>query len=237
MIIGTACFFIAGSAFGAAIVPSYDEFEDLPDATWGGTGIPTGPAAVRGAPNGAILGLIAHQRYNNPPLQNDGAGTYFAQPGANDGTPGNPGTAATWNIGFYVNLPTSLVAGDEYFRLYYDLDPSVGTDISQLGQLDFMVSSGNKIEGSENMSFGFWLIPFPGNTPASYAPFDPFATGEYSFALVALDDTGTELPDGRAAIIVRVGNVGTVPDAGSTFALLGGGLVLLTGLRRLLRVS
>lgn len=218
----------------APVEPVYDFFEDLPDATWGGSGIPTGPAAIKHVPSlGANIALIAHHRYNNPPLANDGAGNYFALPGANDGTPGNPGDQSTWNIGLYVNLPSSFAPDEFEFRFYYDVDPGANTDLSEMGYLTARLSTGEKREDSQNMTFDFLRMNVPGMiSPPSYPdPFDPFAEGEYSFALIAVDENGDELPEGRVAINVYVG-AQAVPDAGGTMTLLLVGGVLLVGLQR-----
>ena len=91
-------------ASAAPVVPSFTDFGDLPQATFGGSGIPTDPTAITTF-NGiggdiVTLGLAATPRFANPPLTNDGAGTYTALAGANDGTPGS----TVWRIAGYLEL-------------------------------------------------------------------------------------------------------------------------------------
>lgn len=145
-------------AQAAAVVPSYGNFGNLAGATFGGTGIPTDPTAIRtfthnygsnasGDPLISVitLGLTAHQRFFNPPLTNDGAGTFGATPGQNNGLPPSTSTGiyATWNFAFYINSSSGSLAqmmggADPLtFELLYDTDPTVGNDISTYGQLDF----------------------------------------------------------------------------------------------------
>ena len=101
----------------ADIAPAYDTFSNLAGATWGGSGIPTDPAAISTFSlngNNITLGLIAHQRYSNPALGNNGAGIYTATPGFNDGLAGKS-MGPTWNFGVYVKLGRDpLSANDTY---------------------------------------------------------------------------------------------------------------------------
>ena len=217
-----ACAFVAGQAGAAAVAPAYDTFGNLAGATFGGSGIPTDPTAISTG-GGITLGLTAHQRFANPPLTNDGLGTFTAQAGANDGTPGNPGTAATWNFAYYVDIGTdSFATTPLQFTLRYDLDPGVGTDESALGSLNLgaiaaFAGATNLFQDSQNATFGFLCTPIPGfiTPPASCIPgFDPNVAGEYSFVLTA-SRSGVEVA--RSAILV---NVAAVPEPG-TLALLG----------------
>ena len=115
--IATACLtaiLAAAPATAAPVTPVFTSFGALAAATFGGSGIPNDAVAITQIVDGdnvITLGLTAHQRYFNPPLVNDGAGTFAAGPGSNFGDPGNPGgpgpgtaLGATWNFAFYVDI-------------------------------------------------------------------------------------------------------------------------------------
>lgn len=81
---------ICASSFAAAapVTPVFQTFGDLAGAEFGGDGIPNDAVAISTftAQNGDMLtlGLTATGRFANPPVGNDGAGTFTADPGAND---------------------------------------------------------------------------------------------------------------------------------------------------------
>lgn len=230
----------AAGAMAAPVTPVAPMFGDVQTATatpvtFGGMGIPTDRSAFGTftAMNGdqLILGLAAHQRFSNPALADDGAGTYTAGAGANDGTPGSMvGTiGATWNFAFFVEVIDNgggSAMGDFGTSLLYDLDPGAGTDDADHGTiaLGALGAAGmlNPIEGSQNANFGFLTVPAPGLTPPAFAPFDPNAPGEYTFALRSTL--------GEVAIQV---NVVSASEPGA-LALAGAGLAVLgaTRLRR-----
>ena len=208
----------SASAFAAAdpIQVQFDSFANLPGATFGGSGIPTNPTAITRY-NSLTLGLSATQRFVGPNLGNDGAGTFFA----NAGVAGTP-PRATWNFNFYVNdSAQTLAANGLTYQLLYDFNPGVGTDSSEMGVLSFSGTNANTIQGSENLTFNYLTL----GPNAPDGSFNPFATGQYSFALIAFDG-GREVA--RSAIKV---NVGEVPEPG-IFALLGLGMTGLMVARR-----
>ena len=223
-------------ANGAYVDPTFDMFGPLPEATFGGSGIPNDNVAITELMlNGfdITLGLSATPRFSNPPLTNDGAGTFFATTGINDGLVGSMFLGATWNFSFYANIDGGDFA-DLSFDLLYDLDPGVDTAEAALGRLDLdegiTVLGGDPamtslVEGSQNANFGFLAAGGPSVYPPAFTPFDGNAEGEYSFVL-KVSDNGSEL--GRAAINV---NVNAVPEPVS-IALMGLGLAGIGWRRR-----
>lgn len=238
------------SAAGAHATPTFDYFGALPEATFGGTGIPNDAVAVsqlQGDDFVLTLGLTAHQRFENPALGNDGAGTFFATPGLNFGDPNNPDAGpsqtagATWNFGFYVGLESETQTFASLFddlalfeiALMYDFDPSDGIDQGALilnDILRFEANGAGVLQSSQNLAFeflsvgnGFSILPPEGS-------FNPFASGLYSLSLQAVG-TGTFT---TAGIDVQVAN-GDAPTAVSepaTLGLLGLGLIGLAAARR-----
>lgn len=201
----------------APITPTYTTFGTLSGATFGGSGIPNNAVAITTIGD-VTLGLTAHQRYSNPAVANDGAGTFTAVNGGDIySIPPQPGYAR-WNFAWYVknNSATTPYIVD----LLYDFDPGAGTDQAQLGKVSFPLFPTVKAEDSWNLGMSFlgmsatYISPPAIVTAPSYSPFDPSASGEYSFALILRDTSGNEL--GRAAI-----NVNVVPDGGGTLAIFG----------------
>lgn len=193
---------LSGIAQAAPIVPDFGTFGDLTGATFGGTGIPTDPTAITTATLGSgqtlTLGLAATPRFNNPALGNDGAGTYQAVAGVNDGTPGSTAglLGTTWNFSFYADISGDPDAGLDAVLLeeldlvlFYDFDPERATDDSLMGQIalsDLLLGSGlTTSQSSQNLLFGFLEGGAPGVTPPTGAvtSFGPRQGGEYSFAL------------------------------------------------------
>src|SRR4051812_13377688 len=88
-----AALLAARTVSAAPITIAYDTFGAFPIATFGGVGNPTNPVAVTTITTASgdtiTLGLAAQQRYLNPALGNDGAGTYFAYAGGDVNDPPN----------------------------------------------------------------------------------------------------------------------------------------------------
>ncbi|MEM6331601.1 MAG: hypothetical protein AAF790_15320, partial [Planctomycetota bacterium] len=192
---------LAGTA-AAPASPIFDTFGPLPQATFGGTGIPNTEVAVSSTfedgDNIITVALSATQRFSNPPLTNDGAGTYFATVGSNFGGNGQSMTeGALWNFNFYIDVDgingATPVLADYQIDVFYDFDPAADTPLSSLGRIDITAGLGLAMdtvstteEGSQNLLFDFLENPvFPFNTvvfpPAG--SFDPNASGEYTFAI------------------------------------------------------
>ncbi len=158
-----ACMAVSAAALAAPISPHFDTFGTLSGATFGGSGIPNNAVAITFGgddDHDVTLGLTAHARFFNPTVTNDGAGTFFATPGANYGDPTfttTPSTTlgATWNFAFYIDVGEE--SRDVRIRLLYDFDPGYFTDESNHGVIETTVESSSVVElqGSQN---AVWLL-------------------------------------------------------------------------------
>jgi len=208
---GVAALCVTAGATAGGIEPSFDVFGELPEATWGGTGIPNDNVAITTIIDGGntiTLGLASHGRFSET-ISNDGAGTFTAAPGLN--TEGSA-VGAKWNFNFFIDIEGGGTFADYEFELKYDFDPAANTPEDDHGVLNFndaidvdpnvVPSDLTRIEGSQNLNFGFLAdnsLPF---ITAPGGSFDPFALGEYSFGLFAYDADGNEL--GHSGIHVQV---------------------------------
>lgn len=194
-------------------------FGPLPSATFGGNGIPNNAVeitTISGIPDGFVpagsdtvtIGESAHARFATPgDLANNGAGTYFADPGSQSGK-------ALWNFDFDVSSSANFI--DRYaFTLTYGLEGGTMTTINILTA--FGDNTGGPGSAQNSMNLGFLSEGGP-------IGFDPTQTGIYDFTIDAREG---EALLGSDTIHV---NVGHVPDGGSTALMLGGacfGLILM----------
>jgi hypothetical protein len=198
---------LAGLSLSATATqtPVFTTFGGLPVATFGGSGIPNGAVAITTFGQGGILGLTATQRFAMPVVTNDGAGRFSATGGA---FPANAQNLGKWNFDYYID--NAGQTGITY-QLFMDVDPSAGENFKSFGP--------SVVSGVAQDS---WNLGFDGfETVLSYS-FDPNATGEYSFRLVASNVDGIIA---TSAIVVQI------PEPGS-LALMGLALAGLVALRR-----
>lgn len=181
----------------AFAVPIYDTFGPLPEATFGGTGIPNDEVAVsKQFVDGDVtitVAMSATQRFDNPALTNDGAGTYFATPGSSIEGQNNL-EGALWNFNYYMKVEGANgaipVLADYQIDLFYDFDTGLDTPLGSLGvwnitsSLPYIAPSGATLhEDSQNLMFGFLATSNPGFIAPPSGSFDPNALGEYTFAI------------------------------------------------------
>lgn len=204
---------LASLSASASQIPFYDTFGALPQATFGGSGIPNTAVAIStfnskvgGFSLGTVtLGLTATARNANPVVTNDGHGTFTASVGVDKSSPLSIfEQLARWNIDFYVGGNAAAV-GLYNYRLLFDTDPTSGVSFKTM-PLSFGIGfatqdSLNLGADVEQLVYGYGFKP---NTP-----------GQYSIRLEAFNSNG--IAD-FAAI-----NVNVVPEPVS-FALLGIGL-------------
>ncbi|WP_445425556.1 MULTISPECIES: PEP-CTERM sorting domain-containing protein [unclassified Alishewanella] len=222
---------VSTTSYAAPIIPTFDSFGYL-DTEFGGDGIPGDFVAITNF-RGFTLGLSSHGRYENLSEGNDGAGTFFASPGQNT-PPSSSFAGATWNFNFYVNLENIAVLDEYNFELLYDFNPAVGNDESTHGSINLntwfgFLQGSTKLEQSQNLLFNYLSLSAPTFNVAPSSPFNPDASGEYTFALRASDNVSEVA---RSAIRVVVGTPNVAVPAPATALLLAGGLLLLRLRRR-----
>lgn len=200
-------------AFAAPITPHFTSFGTLAGATFGGSGIPNDAVAITTITNSGntiTLGLTATQRLNNPALTNDLNGTFFAAPGVDP----NQAGYAVWNYDFYADVSGGNASSYSFDLVYMNNTTGAFSSFSL-----FPITTGT---GTEQDSFN---LGFAFSTAA--ISFNPSDIAQYGFQLEVRDASGILL--GFTAIDVNVGNPSSVPDSGTTVAMLGLGVIGMAG--------
>jgi hypothetical protein len=220
----------------ASASPLFDVFGPLDEATFGGTGIPNDEVAISSQfSNGSLesggslitVAMSATQRYTNPALTNDGAGTYFANAGSSIEGPSSI-EGALWNFNFYLDIESTIgeTLKDYQFTLFYDFNPAFDNGPATLGTINltnYILGSTTplmtRLEDSQNLMFSFLAADIAGLIDAPPGAFDPNVNGEYNFG-IAVSQAGWGVENVRMDV-----QVVPVPAAvwlfGSALGLLG----------------
>ena len=194
-----------------------------------------------GTGGGLKLGLRAIDRDNGSFLNNQGF--YFFLPGV----AGSDDSKALWNFEFSIDA-TSPGLGAYDFYLGIDTDSSIGVNYQSylVDPLTYLFPQGNTINNQDSHEIAHNSLNIATFLPFQYSNQE----GDYDFRLFAVaKEVGnspdpslggiawpeTSLPLNPAAdvnIRVTVANGTSVPDAGSTFAMIGFALTGLIGISR-----
>lgn len=189
-----SCLSLSCVGASATLTPTFDSFGALPQATFGGSGIPNNAVAMSSTTATApqvTLGLTATQRFSNPALTNDGAGRFFAQAGVDQTSAGSIAAAlARWNFDYYIG--GTGVASYTY-ELLFDVDPSANENFKTV---PFSAASQDS-----------WNLGFDSFEAAGAYAFNPNANGEYSFVLRAFSIGSVPVEVASTSIVVQVGAV------------------------------
>jgi hypothetical protein len=171
---------------GVPVQPGLDAFGNAVTCYGSPTcSIPTN-RSVLGGVGGASMALSATQRFSDPALGDNGAGTFYATSGlsATQGGLCYLNSCGHWQFDYSVTNP-----GSSFFYLLIDPNPAAASTFF----VGFGVGTQTYWQDSQNLAFG--------NPAAGY---NAFAPGEYSFALAQCSTLNCSV-DGQF-------NMGTVQD-------------------------
>lgn len=193
--------------------------------------------------SGITLGLRA-KGYDSGDTSNVN-GTYSFATGF---APSHPTTRATWNWEFSINSGTALLPTYDYF-VGIDTDPSAGISYNIVDPFtywtdnsygDSSTANGAGIEASPNTQANSDILAAANHIAQQsqnlvFAGGDPTVDGTYNYELYAVAKgtgvNGTRLADSTITVVVGRGGA-SVPDSGSTIALLGVAFAGIGALRR-----
>jgi hypothetical protein len=191
-----------------------------PAETFGGSGIPNDQVCSSTAGD-TTINLSATQRFGNPPLTNDGLGTFMAQAGG-DTLDGRP-DLFKWNFDFgvYNNTTTDRLTA----QIYVDTLNAANTDTSQMGVLTLHLDAGGHLSDSENAAFAFWQSGIPGLVTASGGAPNVNANGEFNLMGRILNPQGQVINQASIIVDTTGGRDMTPVPEPATLTLFGLGMV------------
>lgn len=227
-IIAIAAFLVVGSEGQAQSKSNCDwGMAALPEATFGGNGIPNSAVVVNKCIEGVTLGLTATQRYDNQAVTNNGVNTFYALAGLDASTSNNKAAKGygTWNFDWYVSAPKN---GGYTFKLFWELSPTYGDTPTWSKGIGGLLQL-NKQDSRNLGEDGFFGWDNNGNALPNY---DATAFGEYSFALVAYSASGAEVARSEMKVVTNATGQSVVTPEPASLALLATGLLGLVGVAR-----
>lgn len=222
--VGIAVAIALSATAGQAQTQCTSYFGAVTEANFGGSGIPNSSVAVTECGN-LKIGLTAHQRFDNAAVTNNGAGIFYAAPGADAASGGNAEAGyATWNFAYYIGGASK---SNYTYRLEWDNDAAIGNEPAFGGNpVCTLVVVCIFYEDSFNLGMGSFRLGL--NNPGASA-FDPYAVGEYKFNLIAYSGKNEVA---RTSMIVSTGSPSAVVPEPSTYALMAAGLAGIFAFRR-----